>query len=300
MTSRLTLTSLAALAFFSGAPLAAAQAPDAQSFSAPQGMAMAPDAPPYAELADLVVASPLIIDATIRSATRIKGAEAAGLPAGDARFYVEAQVGALVRGGAAIPAQVGWLVDVHPDASGRIPRLKKARVIAFARPVPGRPGQLQLVATDAQRIWSPGTDTRVRAIAAEAAGGAAPPVVTGVKSAFHVAGSLPGEGETQIFLATSDNRPAALSIVRRPGETPRWSVALSELIDDSATAPRHNTLLWYRLACFLPPALPEAATAALEPADATQAQQDYRLVLEQLGTCRPGGAGSVSAGAGPA
>ena len=36
--------------------------------------------------------------ATIRSATRIKGAEAAGVAAGSARFYVEGDVGTLVRG----------------------------------------------------------------------------------------------------------------------------------------------------------------------------------------------------------
>lgn len=261
---------------------------------------MAADSPPYADLADLVVASPLIIDATIRSATRIKGAEATNVAPGDARFYIEADIGVLVRGGGAIPAQVGWLVDVHPDSNGHFPKLKKERVFVFARPVPGATGQLQLVAKDAQRRWTPGTDARVRAIAAEAASGDAPPVVTGVRSAFHVAGSLPGEGETQIFLTTKDGRPAALSIVRRPGETPRWSIALSELIDDSARTPQVDTLLWYRLACFLPASLPDTATGALEPADATQAQADYRLVMEQLGPCRGSSAAPISGGAGPA
>jgi hypothetical protein len=242
----------------------------------------------YADLADLVVASPLIIDATIRSASRIKGAEAAGVAANAARFYVEGDVITLVRGTGAIPARVGWLVDVPLDARGRAPSLKKQRVLAFARPVAGRPEQIQLIARDAQRPWSPATDALTRRIATEAAGADAPPVVTGVKSAFFVPGSLPGEGETQIFLTTQDNRPAALSVLRRPGEQPRWSVALSEVIDENATAPTRDTLLWYRLACFLPAALPANATAALSEEEAAHAREDYAFVMTQLGGCRAG------------
>src|SRR3546814_1145016 len=44
--------------------------------------------------------------------------------------------------------------------------------------------------------------TLFRSVAADA-----PPVITGVGCAFHVPGSLPGEGETQIFLATADGSP---------------------------------------------------------------------------------------------
>ncbi len=260
-------------------------------------------APGYADLADLVVASPLIIDATIRSATRIKGAEAAGVQPNAARFYVEGDVVTLVRGTGAIPARVGWLVDVPLDARGRAPSLKKQRVLAFARPVADRPGQIQLVAQDAQRIWSPATDALTRRIATDAARADAPPVVTGVKSAFYVPGSLPGEGETQIFLTTRENRPAAISVLRRPGEQPRWSVALSEVIDENATAPARDTLLWYRLACFLPSTLPANATAALSDDEAAHAREDYAFVVAQLGTCRGGtrpGTGSISGGDAPA
>ena len=242
-------------------------------------------APSYATMADLVVASPLVIDATIRSATRIKGAEAAGVAPGNERYYVEADVIALIRGTEAIPARLGWLVDVAPDATGRIAKLKKRRVLAFARPVAGMPGQVQLIAPGAQRDWSPAADTLARRIATEANAPSPPPVVTGVRSAFHVAGALPGEGETQIFLTTADARPAALSVLRRPGEQPRWSVALSEIIDENAVAPARETLLWYRLACALPPALPAAATATLEAGDAAQARADYAFVIELLGPC---------------
>ncbi len=250
----------------------------------------------YAEFADLVVDSPLILDATIRSATRIKGQEATGVAPNAARFYVEGDVGTLVRGSGAIPARVGWLVDVPLDARGRAPALKKQRVLAFARPVANRPDQVQLVAKDAQRPWSPAADALTRQIATDAASADAPPIVTGVKSAFYVPGSLPGEGETQIFLLTKNNRPAAISILRRPGEQPRWSIALSEVIDENATAPARDTLLWYRLACFLPRTLPDNATAALEESEAAHAREDYALVIQQLGACRAGVAAPVSGG----
>ncbi len=263
------------------APLAAQEAPAAAPASA-----ATPPTLGYADLADLVAASPLVIDATIRSPARIKGAEAAGVAAGKTRFYVEADVGSLVRGASAIPARVGWVVDVAPDWRGRVPSLKKRRVLAFARPVAGQPGQVQLVQPGAQHDWSAALEQRVRAIASEFAAPDAPPVVTGVRSAFHVPGALPGEGETQIFLNTRDNRPAALSVLRRPGEQPRWSIALSEIVDDSAPTPRRDTLLWYRLACALPATLPEASTAALSPDDAEQARADYGFVIEQLGPCR--------------
>ncbi|MBB3692340.1 hypothetical protein [Sphingomonas sp. BK580] len=278
----------------------ASLAPTPLAAQAPAPSAAAP-AVDYAALADLVVQSPLIIDATIRSAARIKGDEAAGLAPGHTRFYVEADVGTLVRGSTAIPQRVGWVVDAAPDWRGRAPNLKKRRVLAFARPVAGRPDQVQLVTPAAQRDWTPAVDSLARQIAREASAPDAPPIITDVRSAFHVPGALPGEGETQIFLTTQDNRPAALSVLRRPGEQPRWSVALTEIIDDAAAAPRRDTLLWYRLACALPATLPERATASLEPGDATQAQADYRYVIEQLGPCRNGtDATSISAGAGPA
>jgi hypothetical protein len=100
-----------------------------------------------------------------------------------------------------------------------------------------------------------------------------------------VPGSLPGESETQIFLQTSDNRPISLNVLRRPGERPRWSVALSEIVDDAAAPPRPDTLLWYRLACTLPPALPAQSLREAGRDEAGAIAADYRLVLERLGPC---------------
>ncbi|VVT12863.1 conserved exported hypothetical protein [Sphingomonas sp. EC-HK361] len=275
----------------SSAAISQATAPGNGSGSAPA--ATSPYG--YADTADLVLAAPLVVDAAIRSATRIKGPEAANVAAGSARFYVEADVTALIRGASAIPPRIGYLVDLPLDPRGRAPKLKKLRVLLFARTVDGRPDQVQLVKPDAQRDWTPAAEAQVRGIVQATLASDAPPVVTGIGNAFHVAGSLPGEGETQIFLTTADNRPVSLSILRRPGEQPRWAVALSEIVDDAAAPPARDTLLWYRLACTLPPALPDRSTASLAPGDASAAQDDYRFVLDRLGPCgRTTGAPAVS------
>lgn len=275
-------TALCAASFLAlTAPVVARQAPPA-----PPAVAVPEqDAPPYADIADLVLASPVIVDATIRSTARIKPEEAVGLAPGAARFYVEVDAAALIRGPGGLPPRVGYLLDVPVDASGRAPKLKRRRVLVLARPVPGSPTQLQLAAPDAQLPWTPATDARVRGIAREVVAADAPPAIAGVGGAFHVPGALPGEGETQIFLRTDDAEPVSLSVLRRPGEAPRFAVALSEIVDDAAGPPARDTLLWYRLACGLPRALPDAATAQLDEADAAKAREDYLFVLERLGPC---------------
>lgn len=265
--------------------LALAAALAAQDAPAPSAVAVAPSGPSYADLADLVLAAPVIADATIRSTTEIKGPEAADLPPGKLRFYAEADVVALVRGSDGIAPRVGYVVDVSATAEGKPPRLKKQRMLLFARPVSGSTSQIQLVGAGAQLAWSPDADARVRRIVAETVAAEAPPTITGVGNAFHVPGALPGEGETQIFLTTADARPVSLSILRRPGEQFRWAVALSEIVDEAAAPPPRDTLLWYRLACALPATLPDPAAASLEPADAAVAREDYAFVVAALGRC---------------
>jgi len=275
----------------------ATQSPDSRPASAAVDSAGPGAGPTYADLVDLTLASPVIADATIRSTTRIKGAEAAGVAADRQRLYVEADVTALVRGQAGLPPRIGYLLDAPTDDRGRAPKLKKARVLLFARPVVNLAGQVQLSAPDAMLPWSPAIDGQVRAIARAVVASDAPPAITGIGNAFHVPGALPGEGETQIFLIAAGGRPVSLSILRRPGEQPRWAVALSEIVDEAAGPPARDTLLWYRLACGLPAALPDAATAQLDPANAVIAREDYGFVLAQLGPCerRRGGTATVSA-----
>ncbi len=259
-------------------PIAAQQQGQPVPLSAP---AVAP-APPYALFADLVLDAPVIVDAAIRSTTRIKGPEAAGVPPGLTRLYVEADIQALIRGPAALPLRIGYLLDVRPDARGRIPSLRKLRVLLFARPVAGSDAQIQLIRPDAQRDWTPAADALTRRITTEVLAADPPPRITGLGNSFHTPGALPGEGETQIFLTTADARPVSLSIVTQPAGTKRWVVSLSDVVDESARPPERDTLLWYRLACFLPPALPGTA----EP----QAAEDYRFVLDSLGPCDRGSA----------
>lgn len=240
----------------------------------------------YADIADMTLAAPVVAGAEIRRASKLKPAEAVGLKPGHARFYVQADVNLLIRGAQGLPARISYLVDVPLDAANRPPKLKKMRILLLANLVPGRPGELRLIAPDGQLSWTADNEARIRSILNAALSKDAPPRVTGVGKAFHVPGSLPGESETQIFLTTADSRPISLAILRRPGETPRWAVALGEMVDDSAGPPARDTLLWYRLACFLPPALPAASTAELGAAEAAAAGADYRLVMDGLGACK--------------
>ena len=62
----------------------------------------------------------------------------------------------------------------------------------------------------------------------------AAPRLVGIGKAFHSPGSLPGESETQLFLLATDNRPVSISVLRRPGQAPRWAVALGEIVDEAA------------------------------------------------------------------
>jgi len=249
----------------------------------------APATPPYAEYADLVLAAPVIVDATIRGTTRLKGPDAVGVAPGQARLYVEADLTALIRGDSPLPPRIAYVLDVPIDSQGRLPKLRKARVLLFARPVPNDPALIQLVRPDAQRHWTPGGDSLTRRITQEALAADAPPQVTGVGNAFHVAGDLPGTGETQIFLTTADGRPVSLAVQRRQGEQPRWSVSLSDIVGEAAAPPARDTLLWYRLACSLPSALPDSSVNAMEAPDAQVAREDYQLVIRALGRCDRGG-----------
>jgi hypothetical protein len=241
--------------------------------------------PPYAFVADLLRTSPSVIDAVVRSAGRLKPAESPGLAPGFVRLDVTADVLAQIRGRESLPARVNYLVDVPLDARGRPPKLKGQRVLLFAAPVAGKADQIQLIGKRGQQAWTPSFDARLREIARALVAPDAPPEITGIGNVFHVPGSLPGEGETQIFLTTKDSRPVSLSVLRRPGEQPRWAVALSEIVDEAAAPPARDTLLWYRLACFLPPALPDRAVQTLGAPDAAAAREDYTLVLNQLGRC---------------
>jgi hypothetical protein len=266
---------------FLAALILAASAVPAESQTPP------PAAPPtYADLADLALPAQVVAHVRVARTARLKPAEAPGLAPGRTRFYVQADVISLIRGPGEMPARVSYLVDLpnHPD--GKAPKLRnKEERLIFAAIVAGRPGELRLLAPDAQISSAPADAARLRAILREAAEARAAPRISGIGKAFHVPGSLPGESETQVFLLTADGRPVSLNIVRRPGQAPRWSVALTEIVDESAAAPVRNSLLWYRLACGLPRALPPQSLSEAGQVEAAAIRADYRFVLNELGVC---------------
>jgi hypothetical protein len=264
-------------------PLAAA--PTARALPDPVSVPAAEPAENYADVADLVLKSPVIADAIIRGAEKLKGPDAVGAAPGHLRLLITADITNAVRADAALPPQISYLLDVAVDQKGHLPKLKKLRVLLFARHVSAYPNQLQLTGDSSQRVWSAPLDALTRKITAAVLAPAAPPTITGIGNAFHVAGSLPGEGETQVFLTTADNRPVSLTVLSRPGEQKKWAVALSEVVDETAAPPPPDTLLWYRLACFLPRTLPDHALAADDPDNAAAARLDYQFVLQALGPC---------------
>lgn len=238
----------------------------------------------YVELADMAFAARQVVAAQISESIPVRPADAGDVAAGKTRYYVEADVKALISG-TGVPARVAYLVDLPNDARGKRLKLKSVPVILLASTT-GTPGELRLVGPRAQVPRTPENESRLRAILVASVAPDAPPAITGITRAFHVAGSLPGESETQIFVRTADKRPISLSVLRRPHEDPRWAVALSELVDDSAAPPKPDTLLWYRLACGLPSKLPDTAVAGQSAEDADAARADYQVVLAGLGPCK--------------
>ncbi|MBV8685371.1 MAG: hypothetical protein JOZ90_01785 [Alphaproteobacteria bacterium] len=240
----------------------------------------------YADLADLALAAPVAAHVRVAAAIAVKDEQAPGLRPGFGRLYVEADVVALIRSAGPLPARLRYVVDLPRDAKGRTARLRKGtELLILGAPVGGRDGEVRLAAPDAQIPYTQAAAARLRAIVREASAAAPPPRITGVGKAFHVPGSLPGESETQIFLQTADRRPVSLTVLRRPGQTPQWAAALGEIVDDAAAPPAPETLLWYRLACSLPPRLPAQSLAEAEPGSGAAIEADYRLVLERLGPC---------------
>jgi hypothetical protein len=236
--------------------------------------------PSYATLARWYADAPLTIVARVRSASVVARSE------GGVRLYLTGDVERLIRGAAGLAPTIAWLADVPADARGRpVTPWRGARVALGAAAVADRPGEVQLLGHGAMRVVDPATEARIAAIVTAAAAPASPPRITGIAAAFHSAGTIIGEGETQVFLTTATGAPVSLAVVRRPGEAPRWAVANGDVVDDAATVPARDTLGWYRLACSLPATLPSATTAELSDADARAARADYAFVIAQLGAC---------------
>lgn len=244
-----------------------------------------PNPPSYADLADFTDSAALLVRAKPRKLQLVEPARARGVRSGWARYYAEAKTEALIFGRGALGTKVSYLVDLPLDAKGKPPKVLGRSMVLFARPVPGHPAELQLVAPDAQLPWDTAIDARLRSLLAEFNAPGAPQKVTGVREAIHVTGDLAGQGETQLFLGTANGEPAAVTVIREPGAAPRWGVSFSDVVEAGGEPPRRETLGWYRLACFLPRVLPGAVNISGSATDRAAAASDYRLVLEALGPC---------------
>lgn len=265
-------------ALLSGTPHLAAQEP------APIGDTAEIEAT-YADLATLAERANLVIHARIRDQIALEPERAPGVAPGFVRLYVEADTLALLAGSMPLGEELTYLVDVPARANGKAPLIAGLEVILFADPAPGRRGAIQLIGPSAQLFHSPALESRLRAILTELVAADVPPVITGIRDALAVPGTLAGESETQIFIATQDRSPVSISVLRRPGQPPVWGASWGEIIDSSARPPRPNTLRWYRLACALPENLPSSANLARDPEARALAERDYAYVRDQLGAC---------------
>lgn len=239
----------------------------------------------FADLTDLAERSDLVIRAEIRRQIIVEPERAPGLAPGFARLYIEARTLGLLAGSSAVGESLTYLVDVPLDARGKPDKLKDREMLLFADAVPGRPGAIQLTGKHAQLDYSPELEARLRPILTALVAGDKPPVVTGIRDALAVPGTLAGESETQIFLSTQSRSPVSITVLRRPGQRPVWGVSWGEIIDSSARPPQAETLRWYRLACALPTSLPSSANLARDPEARRLAEADYGFVMQQLGPC---------------
>ena len=106
----------------------------------------------YADIVDLADKSPLVLRAKIRDQATVEPERSPGLAPGHVRLYVEAETTALIAGNVPVGESLRYLVDLPLDAKGKAPKLKKQDVVLFARTVPGRPAEMQLVEADPQFV----------------------------------------------------------------------------------------------------------------------------------------------------
>lgn len=250
----------------------------AEEMTAPAAPSMS-----FARVADLVLASPAIARVQVKSVIALPPERAPDLGAGRTRFYVEADTMGLIRGESVIARKVSFLID-GPTSKAKKPGLKGRTLLIFGK-VGSRIDQFQLTSSTAVTEWSAANEALVRKVIAEAMAPDAPPAITGISSAFHVTGTILGEGETQIFLETANGSPISLSVIRRPDEKPHFSASLGEVVDEAASLPEPDTMLWYRLACGLPEQLPARPLRGLDRTETQAASRDYAAFRGALAPC---------------
>jgi hypothetical protein len=239
----------------------------------------------FADVADLAIGSPVVLRATILKAERLSRKEAPDVVPGRVRMLIEAQVQGVLTAREPVPARIEYLWEGPLDARGKPPKLKGVPVLLFLQRS-GREGQYQLTSRNGQIAWTARAEAHARRVLTDMR---SPEVrdlrITGIGNAFHVRGSIPGEAESQIFLTTASGRPVSLVVLSRPGQAKSFSVALSDVIDDAASSVPRDTLMWYRLACALPAAVPASAMSEVSAEDREAVAADYAFVRNSLGAC---------------
>lgn len=253
-------------------------APASVAAQAPPAVAAPDRLAGFADIAELAVASPVIVRATITRTRTLSQKQAPDVAPGRVRLLVTAQVANVLVAPSSVPGTLTWAWDAPADSRGRAPAVRGTDVLVFLNtPSPG--GVARLASRRAQQPWDDGAAETVRAIARDVQAGTTPEI-RGVTNGFRAAGTIPGESESQFFLTTADGKPATLVVQNRPGEARRVLIARGDIIDESATRVEPATLLWYRLACGLPARLPAQAGGS-DPALA----KDWEDALASLGPC---------------
>lgn len=263
-----------------------------RSASQPPAAALpdSPVGPGYVDLLEMTEGAEIVLIAAITRQVQVQAERSPGLAPGHTRLYLEAETEAVLGGSSGIGADIVFLADHTADSRGRPPRIEGQRYLLFARPVPGRPREIQLISQDAMLPADPGLVERTRTVLRQLVEGPPLPQVTGVREVISVAGNLAGESETQLFLETAGGEPVSLTALRRPGQAPEWGVSWTDIVDPSARPPEAETLAWYRLACFLPRDIPEDAFLQEEADARARARADYAFMLDELGPCERGSA----------
>jgi hypothetical protein len=239
--------------------------------------------PTWTDIADLVLASPIVLVVDIGDVDRLSRRDAPDVPPGQVRALVQGSLRNALKAPSVLPAGAAWLWQGTADRRGRPPFAKPQPVILFAAPLSGGSNPevqpLRLVSPHGQQPWSAAAEAQVRRILAEAVKpGADGTMVTAVIDGFRTAGSVDGASESQFFLQTKGNRPMTLLVRRAPDADPQLRVATDEFVDRAAPVAR-ETLTWRGLACGLPPELPPALRAD------TALAEDYGFARRAIGAC---------------
>ena len=254
----------------------------------PQG-ALAASLPTVAEslswtdLADLALASPVVLSAVVSRVDRVGRRDAPDVPQGHVRALVRADLSAALKAPALLPASAAWFWQGPAGQRGRPPFAKSAPVLVFAAPLAGggdpETQPMRLTTAHGQQPWSAGAEAAVRDILSQALQpGADGLMVTGVNDGFRTIGAIPGMSESQFFLATQGGRPLTMVVRRAPAAEPVIAVATGDLVDRAAPV-QPRTLVWRGLACGLPDRLP------VRLADNADLSEDYALARQSIGPC---------------